>query len=59
MRSIITFIAVFFFFNNSIAQTKSYNAQRIDTPPRIDGILDEQIWQDGDWGSAKGLKRSR
>ena len=28
---------------------KSYNASKISSPPDINGILDEDIWQTGDW----------
>ena len=36
---------VLLMFNNGIGQEKNYNAPFIDTPPIIDGFLEEEIWK--------------
>ena len=36
---------VLFVLKNSSAQEKNYNATFIDTPPTIDGFLDEEVWK--------------
>ncbi|MCP3931215.1 MAG: carbohydrate binding family 9 domain-containing protein [Bacteroidetes bacterium] len=35
---------------NAYAQEKTYSAKRIQNPPRIDGLFDDEAWQEKDWG---------
>ncbi len=32
-------------------EKKQYKATKITTPPEIDGILNEETWKEGIWGS--------
>jgi hypothetical protein len=45
MKKLITFIWVAFFATAVFAQEKNLDALKINTPIKIDGILDEEDWQ--------------
>ena len=49
MKTILTIIVIIFNFLNTYSQnnqknTKTYNIQRTEKAPKIDGILNEDIW---------------
>ena len=45
MRTLSLFLFISFFCLASSAQTKTYKANRIATPPRIDGDITDDIWK--------------
>ncbi|WP_299685355.1 DUF5916 domain-containing protein [uncultured Dokdonia sp.] len=42
--SIFLLLFIIFFQQSAVGQTKELTATRINTPPKIDGILDDAIW---------------
>jgi hypothetical protein len=53
-RTLIILFILFLLFPRITGQTpekKQYKATKISTPPEIDGILNEEIWKEGIWGS--------
>lgn len=50
-RILILTLSIFFSIcvSGQISEKKQYIATRIDTPPEINGILDEDSWNSGNW----------
>ncbi|PTX62977.1 carbohydrate binding protein with CBM9 domain [Kordia periserrulae] len=52
MSRFLVFVLLFSFTVNCIAQDsifkKTYNIKRTSTPPKIDGVLDDDVWQNAD-----------
>ncbi len=46
MRSIIFLILSFYVFQGVAQESKELKATRVSTPPKIDGILDDTVWQE-------------
>ncbi len=57
MKNIIILILVLI-SSTLFAQSKRvYTTSRISDPPKIDGILNDQCWQKGDWGGGNFIQR--
>ena len=51
-RTIISFVIIFLILSASFGQTpdkKRYKATEVATAPVIDGIVDDQVWGQGEW----------
>ncbi|WP_298420387.1 DUF5916 domain-containing protein [uncultured Kordia sp.] len=52
MSRLLVFVLLLSFSLNSVAQDsipkKTYNIKRTSNPPKIDGVLDDEVWKDAD-----------
>ncbi len=51
-RALVFIVLIFCFsklFGQNYLQKKDYRAEKIETPPVIDGNLDDKIWSQGEW----------
>ena len=49
VSALVLFLALLV-LKHSSAQEKNYNASFIDTPPTLDGFLDEEVWKNNPEG---------